>query len=378
MQLDAVMISDQSDASAWSTSALCDLAARGLVAMLDPNLQVFCNIYMKTESGMVREGVSHRYTTMTLLGLHRYEKFGGRSPVKIDRILNALLDNLGWVDSAGDLGLLLWTCAELAPERVEQIYAATRSSEDILRFPDSRLGSTMEMAWYLTGLAACATAGHRHLPGLKQQIDWAAGILKENCGTSGLYGHRGRGKLPGANLRHRIGSFADQVYPTIAFSKLALAYGDEDASARALRTATRVCELQGPRGEWPWQYDAALGRVISFYPVYSVHQHAMAPMMLFAASEASGRNFDSAIAKGLAWIRGNNELSKNFIEPTLGIVWRCIYLEPAAKHLDAALRFLHVRNGAGEGTVKIRYECRPYELGWLLYAFAGRDPASFA
>ena len=25
------------------------------------------------------------------------------------------------------------------------------------------------------------------------------------------------------------------------------------------------------------------------------------------------------------------------------------------------------------GTLRILHECRPYELGWLLYAFAGRE-----
>jgi hypothetical protein len=37
------------------------------------------------------------------------------------------------------------------------------------------------------------------------------------------------------------------------------------------------------------------------------------------------------------------------------------------------LRFLRLRTGmADPRQLKIRYECRPYELGWLLYAFAGR------
>ena len=44
-------------------------------------------------------------------------------------------------------------------------------------------------------------------------------------------------------------------------------------------------------GEWPWHYDSVTGRVVSRYPVFSVHQHAMGPMMLFAASEATGVDF---------------------------------------------------------------------------------------
>jgi hypothetical protein len=98
----------------------------------------------------------------------------------------------------------------------------------------------------------------------------------------------------------------------------------------------------------------------------------MGPMMLFAAAEATGCDFSSAVYKGLAWISGNNELRANFIESSLGLIWRCIYLQPIDAYVDAALRFLKLRHGAANVRPRVRYECRPYELGWLLYAFAER------
>jgi hypothetical protein len=152
---------------------------------------------------------------------------------------------------------------------------------------------------------------------------------------------------------------------------MALALNDDEARQMALRTARTMCELQAPLGEWSWQYDAATGRVVSRYPVYAVHQHAMAPMMLFAAGEACDWDFSGFIYKGLAWISGNNELRLNFVEPSLGLVWRCVYLQPVDNYADTALRMLDLRNGTSGARLKVRYECRPYELGWLLYAFAG-------
>jgi hypothetical protein len=96
-------------------------------------------------------------------------------------------------------------------------------------------------------------------------------------------------------------------------------------------------------------------------------------MMLFAAGDATGFDFDDAIYKGLAWISGRNELGRDFVEPSLGLVWRCIYLGQFDAYADAGLRFLQLRhNTAVESRLKVRYECRPYELGWLLYAFATR------
>jgi hypothetical protein len=349
------------------------MAAAGLVEMLDPEKLIFCDIYNRTEKGMIRQGLSPRYTMMTLLGLDRYERSGRRSPVAITPVLDALLDDTGWIDCVGDTGLLLWTCAELVPERLPDVYEKVGAKEALGRFSDGRRGCTMEVAWYLTGLAHCHLSGHADLPGLAAQVDAARQVLERNCGGSGVYGHLSRSRSLSGSMRGRIGSFADQVYPTIAFSKLSQALEDEKARRMALRTAEKMCELQGSLGEWCWHYDSMSGRVVSRYPLYSVHQHAMGPMMLFAASEATGRDFSESIYKGLAWISGNNELARDFVEPSLGLVWRCIYLGSKDAYTDAALRFTRLRSCSGDARrLKVRYECRPYELGWMLYAFAGR------
>jgi hypothetical protein len=360
-------------AGAPSVSELCDLAASGLMAMLDPEKQIFCDTYNRAESGMRREGLSHRYTMMTLLGLHRYERSGRRSPVEIAPVLNALLRDTGWISTAGDLGLLLWTCAELVPERLPDVYREVGAQGALTRFIDGRRGHTMEVAWYLTGIANCYLAGHGDLPGLAEQVVAARQILEANCGTSGVYGHLSRNKSWAGLVRGKIGTFADQVYPTIAFARLSQALQDDKARQMALCTAERMCELQGPLGEWCWHYHSVGGNVVSRYPVYSVHQHAMGPMMLFAASEATGCEFNHAIYEGLAWISGDNELHRDFVEPSLGLVWRSVYLDSMDAYADAALRLLRLRSGTADARrLKVRYECRPYELGWLLYAFAGR------
>jgi hypothetical protein len=367
-----LMEAEQRKAGVLSVSELCDLAVRGLVEMLDPGRQIFCHTYIRTAAAMVREGLSPRYTMMTLLGLRRYERSGRRSPIEIERVLDALLKDTSWIASAGDLGLLLWTCAELAPDLLPEIYRQTRAVDALGRFPDGRQGSTMEVAWYLTGLATCWLAGYADLPGLTEQAAAARRILDGNRGACGVYGHRGQGTSVSGFVRARIGSFADQVYPTIAFARLSQALDDDEARQVALLTAQTVSGLQGPLGEWCWQYDATTGRVVSRYPVYSVHQHAMGPMMLFEAGEATGSDFAPAIFKGLAWISGDNELHRDFVEPSIGLVWRSIYLEPISAYADAALRFSGLRRGTAD-KLKVRYECRPYELGWLLYAFAERQ-----
>jgi hypothetical protein len=373
MRAGTLIEQEQRKVGAPDTSELCDLAAAGLVEMLDPQRQIFCEIYNRTEKGMIRERLSPRYTMMTLLGLHRHERHGQRSPVSIAPVLDTLLHDTGWISGAGDLGLLLWTCAELVPERLPEVYHEVGAQGALARFSDGRQGLTMEVALYLTGIASCYLAGYSDLPGLAEQAAAARQILEDSCGVSGIYGHLSRKSSSVAYVRGRIGSFADQVYPTIAFARLSQALHDDKARQMALRTAEKMCELQGSLGEWCWRFDSVSGRVVTRYPVYSVHQHAMGPMMLFAVSEATGCDFSDAIYKGLAWISGNNELHRDLVEPSLGLVWRSIYLGPIEICADAALRLLRFRSGTADASrVRVRYECRPYELGWLLYAFAGR------
>src|SRR5271170_3640965 len=87
---------------------LVDLAIRGLGPMYDQEKGLFCHRLKQTPSGNIKEGISQRYTVMTLLGLLRAEAAGYRSPVDISATIDALYRNTEWVDNIGDLGLLLW------------------------------------------------------------------------------------------------------------------------------------------------------------------------------------------------------------------------------------------------------------------------------
>ena len=102
--------------------ALNSLSVRGLTSMFDDRRQLFCNRLVRTERGLEREGLSQRYTLMTLMGLRRGEAFGLRNPFNSEGIFNGLVRDMKWLDNIGDLGLLLWACALIAPERFEEVY----------------------------------------------------------------------------------------------------------------------------------------------------------------------------------------------------------------------------------------------------------------
>src|SRR5262249_39582519 len=83
-----------------------------------------------------------------------------------------------------------------------------------------------------------------------------------------------------SGLRRRFASFATQIYLSIACYQYGDFAGASSAIAMANNCVRKLIALQGPRGEWPWFFDAATGRVLDFYEIYSVHQYGMAPALL--------------------------------------------------------------------------------------------------
>ena len=355
-------------------------AVQGLVPMFDEGKSLFCKRLLKTERGMVRNGFSARYTIMCLLGLRQLEKVGVRTPFDLRAILGQLLRDPSWLGGIGDLGLVIWLVARAAPDLLGETFNRLGVKTALDRYSAARAGNTTEMAWFLTGLAHAALACPAEKPHLVDLAATTFRTLKENQGASGLFGHlKRRGSLKGI-LRGRIGSFADQVYPIYAFSQLAQAYGIDEALQSARLCAKGIIDAQGPLGQWWWLYDSVSGKVVRHYPVYSVHQEGMAPMALFALGEVAKEDFSGPIYKGLQWISGQNELNADLRDPQSLVIWRC--LRPKQRLRMYVEDFQHFLRGSHVGhsgrNLKILYECWPYELGWLLYAFAGRHQEPLA
>jgi hypothetical protein len=349
-----------------------DLAARGLVSMFNADTQIFCHALRQTESGLRQEGISRRYTMMSLMGLHKLEASGTKSPIPIQSSIDALLSNLDWVDNVGDLGVLLWTCARIAPERLEEIESRLDLATALTRFEDARQRRTVELSWFLTGLAYAKLALPQKARDHKVLADSVYQLLLKNQSGRSVFGFHSSDQKSGGLNRSRIGCFADQVYPIYAFTRYAQAFGENDALAEAAKTARHICGAQGTLGQWWWHYDSWTGKVIGAYPVFSVHQHAMAPMVLFALGEATNTDYAPWIYKGLRWLN-DNELAVNMEDASANVVWRCIAPGKAAR-LWRVAKNLITRSADSESRtgLKVLHECRPYELGWMLYAFASQ------
>jgi hypothetical protein len=192
---------------------------------------------------------------------------------------------------------------------------------------------------------------------------------------SGAFPHRLGG---GGGLRGHVCCFADLVYPIQALSIRQLRSGDAAAAAAARRAAELIVSRQGASGQWWWHYDLRSGEVVEGYPVYAVHQDAMAPMALFAAEKATGADFSGAVERGLDWLERSPELDgRSLADDEAGLIWRKVArreplklsrsLQAAASRIHPSLRVPAM--GLVFPPVAIDYEDRPYHLGWLLHAF---------
>ncbi len=341
--------------------------------MFDSQEQLFCLRLVRTEKGLVFDQLSPRYTIMTLLGLRELECAGGVSPFDTNAIYKSMVSHMNWIQGVGDLGLMVWLTAIFAPDHLEDFSRRMDLDTALDRFHDARQARTTELSWFLAGLSHAAMVSRRLAIGLMDCASEAYRRIKDNQGGAGFFGHMSELKSLAGFVRGRIGSFADQIYPIYAMAKFATAFQIEEPLHSAIECASAICNAQGESGQWWWLYDSRTGRVASRYPVYSVHQHGMAPMGLFALEQAAGKTFRASIYRGLRWVFGENELRKDMRDLEANLIWRCIRpRNRSRKYLDTALSLVQSpRFEAALGPSEILYEGRPYELGWLLYAFAG-------
>lgn len=361
---------------------LRSLALRGLKRMYRREEGLFAfRARRDSTDGLILEGVSRRYTAIALIGLASEQP-----DVSVDvlgvgeagRACRRLVDDVGEVNNLGDAALTLWAALALKDE------TAGRALDRLIELrPVEGAHPTVEVAWCLTALVVDATLRQEQSELARQVADR---LIRSFVSRSGVFPHWPRG-VRGSFLRGHVACFADLVYPIQALAHYYAGTGDEAALQAARRCAERMCARQGAAGQWWWHWDLRTGRVIEPYPVYAVHQDAMAPMALFAIQEVTGQTYGSSIERGVRWLldpaelRGSNgEATCSLLDESLGVIWRKVARhEPGKFSRTAQALASRIHRGLrvpGLGWVfrpgRIDYECRPYHLGWLLLAWSNR------
>jgi hypothetical protein len=267
----------------------------------------------------------------------------------------------------GGMGLLLWANGALQCMEPMALLTAAGLDAAALQAVIPSL-TTMEVAWMVSGLL------HSREPRLQAASDAALRELGLRLNHATLTFRHASANAPLVHrLRGRIANFADQIYPVQAFAFAAIAQQDKALLQLAADCAGHVVARQGPRGQWWWHHDAATGRVAGRFPVYSVHQHSMAPMALRCVTAAGGPAYTDAVRASRGWLQ-SNEMDIDMVDGSSGIVWRSIERAqgPAARALHQAGMLLGRAEGPDRSAPHLRLnpEMRPYEWGWLLYSAA--------
>jgi len=331
---------------------------------VDPRSELLARQIRDGEWGATLGTESITSTAICLIGLSR----AGIPPEEVMEdpagCCSRLASRVGEENYPGGLGLVLWAGAALGVAAPLALLGEAGLDPAALEGTIPTL-TTMEVAWMVSGLL------HAPHPSLNRAVAIARRELEHRLGPETLTFRHASSAAPWHHrLRGRVANFADQVYPLQALAFAAIALGDAKARELADRCAAHLVAAQGPLGQWWWHHDASTGRVIEGYPVYSVHQHSMAPMALRALAAAGGKAHADAVARSRAWLQAN-ELGIDMTEPDTGIIWRSIERDESAfARRRRHVRILLARPAWDEAPPRLRLnrEIRPYEWGCLLYS----------
>ena len=311
-------------------------------------------------------------TGICLVGLHRAGIDPARIGLQVRPTIEAMADALKRRQYPGGFGLVAWANAVWGELALDAL--AARCGVDLSdprRFAAPL--TTMETAWLLSGLVHEARRS-----GDARTRQAQAALRDELLGRyrarTHIFQHAGDQAPMRHRLRTHVANFADQIYSVQALAFTAIAEGNAAALAAADGSARRLVELQGSLGQWWWHYDPRSGSVAQGFPVYAVHQHAMAPMALMALAAAGGTDHRAAVDLSHRWI-AHNELSVDLLDTGHGTIWRDIEPEESSlgritRHSRSVLGLTPADVTRAPGRLRVNHETRPYEWAWCLYAGA--------
>ena len=347
---------------------LVRLFLAGLESMYEPATETLVSLDFTSGEAVRVSHLSARYTVLCSLGVHQAKAAGYATELDGKRLLEAGLAGHP-AEDLDHLAAALWADTVVDAGLAEKLIPRLLASLD--RDLSGDIGRVL--AWALTALALQMEKG------ADANIRRAAARLRD-IGVNQCYQPSGRlfAHTPGGSgFWRQQALFSTQIYWVYALAAYGRAAQDEHALQIASDAAERLIALRDPFFGWCWRYDAAKGTVTERYPVYAVHQDAMAPMALGLLGEATGTRYNHAIRESLGWL-WRNELGLNRVDEERQVIYRAIRrvfpMNRVAYWTGWGASFLGQRSPVALEPWMLRKNatCRPYHLGWLLHAFAGK------
>lgn len=359
---------------------LAGAALGALPQMYDERSSLFSQKALLQNGRLVNRGQNAYYSAASMVGILAQPVVSPDDVVPVGKALDALHAACDTERGGSLLGTTLWAGALASDSRSPRLVASLERWFDVERAESATLGQV------LRGLVAGADS----FPEVRD----AALALAQRCAEELLDRHSAQSRVFRALPRRpsglrtmlgvRITSFASQVYPLLGLASLC-AHRGESPPAALRQTAEFLVEAQGPLGQWWWLYSPSTATVLEGYPVYSVHQDGMAFMGLVPVERLGEGSYADALALGLDWLDGRNELGVELVSGEPPFI--CRNIQRAGSDADgvfgisrgnmarAVARSWRPSSVADQTEVPPEQleplrECRSYHLGWLLYAYA--------
>lgn len=345
-------------------AAIIDLSLRGLERMYDAPRETLFSVSFESGRREIVEHLGVRYTVMSSLGVHDAIAAGRETTLDPKLLLQSGLARHP-SEAIDHLGMALWAESSIRAGVAEDLVAR------LLQALDSDLSREIGrvLAWALTGLALHAADDDDPKVAAACQRLWR--IARDQCWNpkGALFNHRVSGRF----FERTQSLFSTQIYWVYALATFGRVFKNEAAVAIARQCAQRLIELCDERGGWPWRYDAPRGQVTERYPVYAVHQDAMAPMALRALGAACGDDFEPAITHSMNWLWRTE--CGSVVDHAEQVIYRAVRrrypLNRAAYRLGWGMALAGRQSPLVDRPVGLRMNrtCRPYHLGWVLHAW---------
>lgn len=349
---------------------LITLSLRGLEKMYDPSRGLLFSVDFEGGSRETVEHLGKRYTVMSSLGIHEAQVAGYDTTLDARALLETGINTFE-EEAIDHLAMGLWADCTIESSLGDSLAGRLRARLDGNH--TTQIGRVL--GWALTALSLhwerCQDEGVKH------DAERLYRLVKEKCWhpSGQLFRTRAEGSF---GFIRNMALFSTQIYWVYAFATYGRIFENEEAINISRQCAHTLIGLRDNFGGWPWRYDASRGAITERYPVYSVHQDAMAPMALHALQDACGETFGQVNRESMGWLY-RNELGISMVDDDEQVIYRAIRrkfpFNRMAYQSGWSTAFFKVSSPFRKKPWALRLNgtCRPYHLGWVLHAWCGRE-----
>ncbi len=310
-----------------------------------------------------------RYSIICIAGLYKLSKLQKLDWDVNNLIMDFIKHNWDSIRNWGDKGLFLSVLSYFDKSKADQLFSDIHHSFQTEK--DFTKLNLQEISWLLMGLVEYSKVQNQSKVLSYTEIVYKV-IKKYYINVNAI--------LPfnePYSLRKSFVSFGAITYYLKSLYEYGKAFNDDDAINNFKKITLRIIKMQSDSGEWAWFYNSKTSNILDWYQIYSVHQDSMSILFLLPARDLGLVEADQAIIKSYRWLFGYNNKGFKMINENPFFIYRSVKKKGKFERVKRLICSYYLSllntnaNLENKHNLVINKECRSYELGWVLYSWAG-------